>query len=323
MLTAEQRESWSTGGFVLVKGFLSPAQVARLERIHRRFWRRPSSRVTVDDMDTGRRTTPRLLSPDERQHRFKINDLYLQSETIRQIALDRQLVAMLTQLLGQPPVLCNTLSLTHGTQQDPHVDSLYMTPQTEQHLIATWIALEDGHPDAGPLCYYPGSHKIPVYRFSNGHAHCVDEELPRWQEHIRGYIEKWQLEEERLVPEQGDLFIWHAQLLHGGAAIADTKRTRKSIVSHYYSLSDAESLGPPVIPMNGAGWLLRAPHALSPTEREKRAQSIGLGDRLGDWAGEALFRTALKLSQTNLPVARPMGALFKALGSLSDLRYAL
>ena len=35
----------------------------------------------------------------------------------------------------------------------------------------------------------------------------------------------------------GDVFLWHEQLLHGGTEIADMQRTRKSLVTHYWTKS--------------------------------------------------------------------------------------
>ena len=38
--------------------------------------------------------------------------------------------------------------------------------------------------------------------------------------------------------EKGDVFIWHAQLYHGGSEILDPKQSRKSIVSHFWRCKD-------------------------------------------------------------------------------------
>jgi ectoine hydroxylase-related dioxygenase (phytanoyl-CoA dioxygenase family) len=46
-----------------------------------------------------------------------------------------------------------------------------MTPATERKLVATWMALEDALPDAGPLRYYPESNQIEPFRFMTGLLH--------------------------------------------------------------------------------------------------------------------------------------------------------
>src|SRR6185437_509481 len=137
--------------------------------------------VTVDLLDTGERSLLGLLSPHEiATRRMKINDLYLDMVDVRDIALSDRLASILQQLLEYPPALCNSLYFEKGSQQPPHVDSIYMTPTTANHLIAVWVALEDAHVDAGQLEYYPGSHKIEQMIFSNGTRHFVPDEMSKW-----------------------------------------------------------------------------------------------------------------------------------------------
>ena len=60
-----------------------------------------------------------------------------------------------------------TPNLEFGSQQEFHFDTFRMPAPIENKMVAAWIALEDVHPDSGPLRYYPGSHKIPPFRFSD------------------------------------------------------------------------------------------------------------------------------------------------------------
>ena len=137
-------------------------------------------------------------------------------------------------------------SALHGFQRSPHAsrrlspwhcDSLYMTPKTPAHLVATWIALEDVHPDAGPLVYYPASHKIPLYTFSDGTHHARQEEMPNWSAYIESEMRRRGIEAKTFLAGKGDLFIWHSDLVHGGSAIGDPTRTRRSLVCHYFTES--------------------------------------------------------------------------------------
>ncbi len=45
-------------------------------------------------------------------------------------------------------------------------------------------ALEDVHPDSGPLRYYPGSSHIPTFRFSDGGLHVRNEQMESWSEYM-------------------------------------------------------------------------------------------------------------------------------------------
>jgi ectoine hydroxylase len=42
-------------------------------------------------------------------------------------------------------------------------------------------------------------------------------------------------EKKEFLAKKGDVFIWHANLVHGGAPIINKASTRKSMVIHYYA----------------------------------------------------------------------------------------
>jgi hypothetical protein len=70
------------------------------------------------------------------------------------------------------------------------------------------------------------------------------------------------LEKRIFKARSGDVFIWHAHLLHGGAPIKDFSLSRKSCVFHYFSESDARASGQDLIRKSGAYWMDRAPQPL-------------------------------------------------------------
>jgi hypothetical protein len=264
VLTTQQIKFWETNGYLTLPSFFSEIEMDYIIELHKKVRTKGSDEIVVDDMDTGRRCYLNNLSPKEREDRLKINDLYLEYEEIRNISLNQKLVPILTQFLPDIPVLCNTLSMDYGSQQNLHRDTLYMTPKTDNNLVATWIALEDCHADAGPLAYVPGSHKIPTYRFSNGQVHTVIEEMPQWDKYIKDQITNLQLKEEVFLAKKGDVFVWHAELVHGGSPINNFRVTRKSLVSHYWTKNDCIARGyeQNLESFNGAYWWNRAPQAV-------------------------------------------------------------
>src|ERR1700757_2105939 len=158
--------AFAQNGVVILPGLFSEGELdvvqAAIERVKHA---RPLD-VVVDDLENGDRTVLGLMTPEAaRSHRIKINDLYLRTAEIRNLALAPNLVRILWALLGYVPALCNSLYLEKGSAQAPHVDVLYMTPRTPMHLIAAWVALEDVHEEAGPLEYFPGTLLISPYRF--------------------------------------------------------------------------------------------------------------------------------------------------------------
>jgi ectoine hydroxylase-related dioxygenase (phytanoyl-CoA dioxygenase family) len=207
---------WDEHGFLPLPGAYRVQEVDRVWDVVTQVWNDKTSSVVVDNLSSGRRSRITDLSAKERRQSFKINDLYLTSDETRRVCLQREIVTVLTSLLGEPPVLCNTLNPEKSSQQSAHVDALYMTPRTPNHLAATWIALEDCDPQAGPLFYYPGIHKIPVYSFSNGEYHYIADEMDAWNTYIEGELASRGLRKEYFYPKKGDAFIWHANLVHGG-----------------------------------------------------------------------------------------------------------
>ena len=213
---------WNARGVLVLPRFYDDAGIDSVLADYRALWDAGRSRVTVDDMDVDRRMRLRDVSAVARtSHRFKVNDLYLEQASVRQLALNNRLVPLLQRLLGERPALCNSLSLEFGTEQQDHVDSLFMTPRTPDHLVAVWVALEDCSPESGLLRYRPGSHLIAPYHFSNGQRHFISGELGAWHAWMQETVRQRGLQSELFQARKGDVFIWNAQLLHGGSPIVD------------------------------------------------------------------------------------------------------
>jgi ectoine hydroxylase-related dioxygenase (phytanoyl-CoA dioxygenase family) len=260
---------WSEHGFLALPGAYSAAEVEQVCEVYARAWNDKASSVVVDNLSTGRRSRISDLSAKEREQSFKVNDLYLCFDEIRGICLKKEIVEVLTSLLGEPPVLCNTLNLEKSSQQGSHVDALYMTPRTPNHLAATWIALEDCDRQAGPLFYYPGSHKIPLYTFSTGKYHAVSAEMDAWTAYIEREIASRGLKREYFYPKKGDAFIWHANLVHGGGTIENKALTRRSLISHFFSLSDMRATGKDVVALGAGFWWRRNPQPVPEPVRSR------------------------------------------------------
>jgi ectoine hydroxylase-related dioxygenase (phytanoyl-CoA dioxygenase family) len=224
-----------------------------------RAWAANAPRIVVDDIVTGERHRLMDVSEDARRnHRFKVVDLFLEQEAIRRLALNSRLTPIVHDLLGHVPVICNSLNFETGSGQSDHVDALFMTPPTPGRLVASWIAFEDCELTAGPLRYYPGSNKIPPYVFSSGNNTCIPTEMDQWDSYMREQVDKLGLKPEVFPARRGDVFIWSAYLLHGGSPIVDPKRTRKSVVFHYFSEEDCRRWGDcTLIPCDGGYWMHR------------------------------------------------------------------
>lgn len=273
-MLSELTAAWQKDGVVILREFYGSHEIDAALSAYRAVWNEGTARITVDDMDTDRRM--RLDAVPEaarRAHRFKLNDLYLEQASVRHLALNPRLVPVLQTLLGQPPALCNSLSLEYGTEQPDHVDSLYMTPRTPDDLVAAWVALEDCNPDGGLLRYWPGSHAIAPYVFSNGKRHVVDGEMTAWNAHMREQVTRLGLGPTLFHARKGDVFIWSAHLLHGGSRINAPGCTRRSIVFHYFSERDSRAMGSRLIPESGGYWIKRS-HQPIPGSLQARMRQL-------------------------------------------------
>ena len=244
VLTSEQREFWDANGYLILPRFFGQYRIDEVNALIDRLWadrQSPDNRLVIDsffDESGGKRISFRDASDEARQVCYKLIDLFLENEIVREMSLEPRLCQILADLLDGDSLLCNTLNFERGSQQDYHFDTFYMPAPVENKMVATWIALEDAHPDSGPLQYYPGSHKIPPFLFSGGQLLVNGTEMPQFKQYITAQIEQRGLKPESFPARAGDVLIWHSQLFHGGSAIRDPQRTRKSIVSHYFRAMD-------------------------------------------------------------------------------------
>lgn len=235
---------WNRNGFVILSGFFSARTVANVNAFLERLWAgrlELTLPLTIDvriESDRQRRMLLREATARDRRQPYKINDLYLDYPVIRDMVLDRRLCRVLRTLFEGTPLVCNTLNFEYGSQQTDHIDTLYMPSRKPGGMLASWIALDEVGPSNGPLRYWPGSHRIPAYRFSHGATNAIAEEMPAFRDYIERELERHALSPVTLEAEPGDVMIWHSQLLHGGCPIESASQTRRSLVTHYFRRED-------------------------------------------------------------------------------------
>lgn len=276
-------DGWRLDGWVHLRSFLGVQQMDAVTAAVDDLWNERPHRVTVDDLRTGRRCRMSMLSPADWTGRFKLNDLYLQSALIRDVLLSSDLLEILSELLGEDPVLCNSLNLERSSEQDNHVDALYMTPRTPGRLLAVWIALEDVQDDAGPLRLYPGSHLIPPYEFTGGGRQAAPAEMVRWSAWIHDALKERGIAPVTVAASAGDVIIWNGDLLHGAEAIGSMTPTRRSLVAHYFSLPDSLASGYRVRAHGEGRWIQRNPQATGVVTRALNAVERRIQKLRGAW----------------------------------------
>ena len=171
---------------------------------------------------------------------LKLNQMQCFSRAASRLSLTSRIQDFLSHVFRGPPSVCQSLTFWRGSEQAVHVDYPYVCQQTRLgYLAASWIPLEDVHPDAGPLAYYPGGHKLEnsgFFDWGNGsiiyseQSHHTPTEFATY---LYQRMEQAGIRRQQFFPKRGDVLIWHGNLPHEGTAVKDSRRTRKSYVTHY------------------------------------------------------------------------------------------
>jgi phytanoyl-CoA hydroxylase len=234
--------SYHAEGCLILKNWFDQSTIEFLKRQGTDLWNEPRNERLIVDIGAGKLAGARMLLKDAPGEcagsNHKINDLYLENDDFRGIFLGKKLSDLLSRLLDGPPSLCNSLHFIFGSGQRAHYDTWYMPPGVEDKMAVVAVPLEPYTKTNRPLFYYPKSHLIPKYRFSNGNLRSIEVEMPQCDAYLFSEIEKRGLERVVFLGNPGDLFIWHSQLLHGGDPVLDPSQTRRSVVAHYWRHGD-------------------------------------------------------------------------------------
>lgn len=170
---------------------------------------------------------------------LRLQDAWETDPDVRVIAANPRILALLAALYGRRAFPFQTLNFPVGTQQHVHSDSVHFSSYPERFMCGVWVALEDIGPDQGPLVYYPGTHRWPIY--TNEHLGLNSafltadySQYPKMQQLWRSLIEAEGVETKRFFARKGQALIWAANLLHGGDRQHNLSLTRWSQVTHYY-----------------------------------------------------------------------------------------
>lgn len=168
----------------------------------------------------------------------RLYDLYVNNLSSREMALAAPVVRFLSLLYGEAPLLFQSMLFTWGSEQSIHKDTAFVVIDAPCTLTATWIALEDIQPGSGELMYYPGSHRDPLFLFSEEHLSWVPQRdgkmvHARYSQFLHEQAQQKSSVLEHFLARKGDVLVWHPNLAHGGSAITQPELTRRSLVSHY------------------------------------------------------------------------------------------
>jgi ectoine hydroxylase-related dioxygenase (phytanoyl-CoA dioxygenase family) len=170
----------------------------------------------------------------------KIFNAYTQSYTIRKVIKEKRLIDLLSFILDKKVLPFQTINFLKGSEQQAHSDWIHMCTFPRGYLIAVWFALEDISIEQGPLSYYPSSHLLPYITNAdynnNSTRFLLDGEAnKKYEEKVADIIHQHSLQKQIFTAKKGDMFVWHANLMHGGEAQLNKELTRKSMVVHFFA----------------------------------------------------------------------------------------
>ena len=241
---AERLRHFAEKGFLTFQLKGCEALFEKLQQDVDRLWKeRP---IDLAYAYTGEMTS--MADADEKRDRrplCRILDPHSHSKAVRELYLNPQIFAWTDRILGQSSVAFQSLFFEYGSRLPLHRDAAYIPVAPPAHLLGVWIALEDIHPESGPLAYIPKSHRLPYFEFAEGRIAIRPQQenyFPAHQFNMAQCLDEG-LSEQLFEPRQGEVMIWHASLIHGGSRPADSRRSRRSLVLHFSARQHCKQRG--------------------------------------------------------------------------------
>lgn len=230
-----QLEQFERDGYIVLEGAASNEDLDRFESSISKAFREGHEHLIAQQPGS---LVPMRVSDETPRDGTRIVDSFAVIPAALELFCSPRLVRFLRAVLGEKPMLFQSLSFDKGSEQGLHQDTAYVVVDHPLELAACWIALEDVQPGSGELQYLVGSHRLPDFDFGGNKKHwnseqdgnAIHEEWARWlvsEGQRRGLALK------KFMAKRGDILVWHADLAHGGSPIADRDLTRKSLVGHF------------------------------------------------------------------------------------------
>ncbi|MFM7224215.1 MAG: phytanoyl-CoA dioxygenase family protein [Actinomycetota bacterium] len=222
-------------GFARIELDLDDAFFDRFEEDVASAWRDRPEKLAVSPLGPDRPVSFSSYDGPERAPGYRIPDFHGYSDAALDLYLDPVIFEMIELLFGHPALAFQSLYFEYGSRQPLHRDPMFVPTSPASHLLASWTALEDIVPEAGPLEYVPGSHREPWFEFEPGsivrRPTVSMERVLSWRKSVTDLTDRTPALSFRA--RRGETFIWHGGLFHGGAPVNDPTLTRKSFVVHY------------------------------------------------------------------------------------------
>jgi len=230
---AERLAYYIDHGYVILPGATDPEVVDDYLEFFERSWDEVPEAVMV--------ISKGLTYPMTREFYdkvAKVSSLHLYYPRAGELIFPPEVLTFLQDIYERPPVAFQTMTMRKGSEESLHIDTGPLPLTEPMTLCASWVALEDIQANSGEFQYVPGTHLVPE-RLHWGVAKGHDNDMAEYGQtlqYIRGQMDERGLKVKNFMAKKGDVLIWHGELMHGGAPIADPSLTRMSLVAHFMPL---------------------------------------------------------------------------------------
>jgi hypothetical protein len=243
--------SWISDGFFIVDDIVSGDDVDQILEDVRDIWSTEITRpLTINRVWVGGEFRPSIphheivaLPKSEREDirrvsNYTLGDIHHASEPVNRVFQSPNIKKICETIFNAPAEPRNTLYFDKGSQQNIHQDTVVFHTFPRNAVVGVWIALEDISPDSGPLIYYPGSHKEPIWsefpNYPQTNLRTVPandlDKFKRYDNYLAGLKEKYKCKQALL--KKGQALFWHGMLIHGGDKVNNEALSRQSLVIH-------------------------------------------------------------------------------------------
>jgi phytanoyl-CoA hydroxylase len=220
LLPGDAQAQFERDGYCLVDDLFTPDEIEAIERFFEEF-----KQIGAAVFDGASRYEE--IDPTKRQ--LRAMHPHRHSELAKGWALNPRVIAVLTELLGRPPLLAQTMYYFKppgAKGQGMHQDNFYLlaAPAT---CIAAWTAIDEANLDNGCLYVVPGSHRKDIL--------CPAEGNETWMSYGDTHIKPFP-RDARAVPvpvRRGQTMFFGGQLIHGSGPNRTGDRSRRTFIGHY------------------------------------------------------------------------------------------
>ncbi len=168
----------------------------------------------------------------------RFQDAWRKCPSVSELAGLRNILLPLKELYGRDPHPFQTLVFSTPTQQPAHSDHIHFSSIPNGFMCGVWVAFEAVTSTNGPLFYFPGSHILPYMNYHDlniiKNPHHEEGAYQEYEARLEPLMLNLGFKKEVFCAEKGDVFIWSANLVHGGSLALDAQPSRWSQVTHYF-----------------------------------------------------------------------------------------